>query len=102
MAVAHPRFHERGVPVVAISVDTAKESTELAQEIGITFPLLQDADLSVADAYGVADADAEIAIPAVFIIAKDKTIRWRKIGETQADRADADTILAELEPLMAK
>jgi len=60
------------------------------------FPLLSDADLRVAKAFGVAMAGRDIAVPATFLVAKGGRILKRYIGETMADRPDLDAILAAL------
>ena len=82
---------------MAISVDDPDVSASFADEIGLRFPLLSDADLSVATAYGVAMEGRDIAIPAVFVVDRQGLIRFRKIGEDAADRASPDELLAELE-----
>ena len=83
---------------MAISVDTREESVEFAEDLEIPFPLLRDADLAVANAYGVAMLGDELAIPATFVITRGGTIRWRTIGETMADRPDFDELMRQLEP----
>lgn len=87
--------------LVAISADEAEESVILAREGRIGFPLLRDADLRVADAYGVAMQNREIAIPSTFIITTSGVIHWKKVGETQIDRADFDEVLAIVDTLLA-
>ncbi len=74
-------------------------SQKLAKQGRIGFPLLRDGDLKVADAYGVAMKGDDIAIPATFIITQSQEIHFKKVGETQADRADVDVIFAELDKL---
>jgi len=74
--------------LVAVSVDTRQDSFELAEELGIGYPLLQDASLSVARAYGVAMEGGEIAVPASFVVRSDGRITYRYIGETQGDRPE--------------
>ncbi len=86
--------------VVAISVDEPEASVNFAREGHIGFPLLRDADLAVAKAYGVAMKDGELAIPATFIVTRSGNIHYRKVGETQADRADFDEVLGELDVLL--
>ena len=81
---------------MAISVDEMSDSVELAKTLDLPFPLLRDADLAVADAYGVAMLGREIAIPAVFVISRDKQIRFRYVGESQIDRPSVGDILAQV------
>jgi len=82
--------------MVAISVDEPDESTKLARELGLTFPLLRDADLHVASDYGVAMKGRDIAVPAVFVVRGDRSIAWKVVGENMADRARARHVLAHV------
>ena len=83
------------MPLVAISVDEAADSLELAEDLGLEFPVLSDADLSVAKAYGVAMEGRDIAVPAVFVVNRDRSIYFRYVGENQADRPSARTLLSK-------
>lgn len=85
--------------IVAISVDDPDVSSSFADEIGLHFPLLSDADLAVAKAYGVAMEGRDIALPAVLIVDRAGRIRFRQVGETAADRAKPDDILRTLAEL---
>ena len=85
--------------MVAISADEPEESVIFAREGHLKFPLLRDPDLSVADAYGVAMQNREIAIPATFIISQSGTIEWKTVGETMADRPDLDEIIEVIDGL---
>jgi peroxiredoxin len=81
---------------VAISVDTPEDSRELVADLGIRFALLSDSDLRVANAYGVAMAGKDIAVPAVFVVNPDRSIYFRYVGENQADRPSARKVLSKL------
>ena len=83
-----------GASLVAISVDPAADSTKLAKDLGLTFPLLSDADLHVASDYGVAMAGRDIAVPSVFVVRADRSIAWKVVGEDMTDRPRAADVLA--------
>lgn len=57
-------------------------------------PLYSDDDGAAATAYGVYDADTEIAIASTFVVAKGGQIAFRYIGNNKTDRASIDNILA--------
>lgn len=57
------------------------------------FPLLADPGLVVALKYGVAMKGDEIAVPAQFLIDREKTIVFEHVGETVSDRPSASTLL---------
>lgn len=86
---------------MAISADEPDESENFARQGRIPFPLLHDEGVRVADSYGVAMLDVEVAIPSTFIITTSGHIHWKTVGETMADRADMDEVLALLDALLA-
>lgn len=79
--------------MVGISVDPIEKSKDLAQSLGLTFPLLSDPDLAVIRAYGVADESNEIAWPSEFIVDRDGTIRWRATAQSVGTRPSAADVL---------
>jgi peroxiredoxin len=81
--------------MVAISVDPAADSSKLAAELGLHYPLLSDADLRTASAYGVAMQGRDIAVPSVFVVRHDRTIAWKKVGEDMTDRPSAGEVLEQ-------
>jgi peroxiredoxin len=82
--------------MVAISVDPAADSSKLATDLGLHYPLLGDTDLHVASAYGVAMQGRDIAVPSVFVVRRDRTIAWKKIGEDMTDRPAASEVLEQV------
>ncbi len=83
----------RGVQIVAISVDSKERSASLAERLGVPFPLLSDPTLTAIEAYGVAMAGSELAVPATFVVDRDRRILRRYVGETQFDRPSVDFLL---------
>ena len=49
----YPEFVRAGVAVVGVSVDPPETQRRFAEECGLPFPLVADADRSIARAYGV-------------------------------------------------
>jgi peroxiredoxin len=82
--------------VVAISVDDANDSRRLRERLGLNFPLLSDADVAVAAAYGVAMKSQDLAIPAVMIVMPNREVFWKYVGENPSDRAPADVVFEQL------
>ena len=80
--------------VVYISVDPpAVSRAKMAEPIGGAVPLLSDPDLAVAKAYGVAMQGRDIAVPATFIVAPDRSIAYRYVGESMNDRPSTAHVL---------
>jgi peroxiredoxin len=79
--------------VVGISVDSAEESQRLEARLKLRFPLLSDPKMKVITAYGVADADKEISVPAVFVVDGKRRIHYRHVGESITDRPEVEAVL---------
>jgi len=90
------KFESHGAQVVAISVDPPEKTRELATKQGLTFPLLSDPSLGAIRAYGVEDVENGIAWPAIFIVSREGTIRWRSLVETFTVRPTSDVVLDAL------
>lgn len=60
----------------------------------MSFPLLSDADRAVCKAYGVFDAEHDIALPSMIVVhAVDGTVRWTRVGDSIADRPTVDDLI---------
>jgi alkyl hydroperoxide reductase subunit AhpC len=78
-----PEFDRRGVKVIATSVDTVDDhhrwigDIEETQDVKIDYPLLGDADRTVATKYGMIhpNADPALTVRSVFIIDSNKKLR---------------------------
>lgn len=116
LAEAFPRFEERGVTPAMISVDRPEESARTRASWEIPFPVLSDQDLEAHRAYRVSnEVDAEtlerlrgmgvdlethsarehhtIAIPAIFLIDEQGTIRWAHADHDYRTRPSAEQVL---------
>jgi peroxiredoxin len=97
-------FHQRGVEVVAISVDSPTESQKLCQSRGYTFPFLSDPKAETIRQYGVlhpkgGENGQDIARPAEFLVDASGTIRWANLTEDLRVRARPETVLAAIDRL---
>lgn len=70
-------------------------------DLGLGFPLLSDPDRQVITAYGLADANEPISIPAVYVIGRDGLVAFRVVGETTADLPTLEAVLREAEVVSA-
>lgn len=72
----------------------------MVEKLGLPFPLLSDPDGEGAiKPYGVWDPDNPFARTAVVIVAPDRRVAFREVGEDFADRMGDDEIVAVLEGL---
>ena len=91
-------FHDRGVEVVAISVDSPAESQSLCQSKGYSFPFLSDPNAEVIRQYGVlhpmgGEKGKDIARPAEFLVDSAGVIRWANLTDDFRVRARPDAVL---------
>jgi peroxiredoxin len=116
-AVAKPEFDRRGVRVVAISVDKPSEEAKTQAKQGVPFPMLSDSKLVAHQAYRVVHVpgDAErkgmaaygidlaaysgeshgnFAVPAMFLVDRDGTVRFVHVDEDFKTRPSAKQMLA--------
>ena len=84
---------------MAISKDELSGATDIAQGLGIPFPILYDPAGDVIGIYGVANpSDDGKASPSTFIVDREGVIRWRFSG-SQSHRAPLDEIVEQLKQL---
>jgi peroxiredoxin len=97
-------FHQRGVEVVAISVDSPADSQKLCQSRGYTFPFLADPKAETIRQFGVLHANGagegkDIARPAEFLVDSTGTIRWVNLTGDFRVRARPELVLAAIDRL---
>jgi peroxiredoxin len=97
-------FHEQGVEIVAISVDSPAESQKLCQSRGYSFPFLSDPQAQVIRQYGVlhprgGEDGKDIARPAEFLVDTAGTIRWENLTDDIRVRARPETVLTAINHL---
>jgi peroxiredoxin len=94
-------FHDRGVEIVAISVDAPAESQNLCQSRGYSFPFLSDPGARVIRQYGVlhpkgGEGGKDIARPAEFLVDAAGAIRWVNLTDDIRVRARPEAVLAAI------
>lgn len=77
----HKAYSHRGVKLVGISQNHARETAAFVKEFGITFPVLLDET----DSYPVSNAYGLTNVPTVFWIAQDGEIAISSVGWVKAD-----------------
>jgi len=97
-------FHQRGVEVVGISVDSPGESRKLCQSRRYTFPFLSDPKAETIRQFGVlhphgGEGGQDIARPAEFVVDATGTIRWVNLTDDIRVRARPEAVLAAIDRL---
>ena len=87
----HKAYGHKGVPLVGISQNDAKETAAFIKEFGITFPVLLDDTRSypVSNAYGLTN------VPTMFWVAQDGEIEVSSVGWLKADFEEINRRMAE-------
>ena len=95
----YDEFRARRASIVSISVDGVARNAAWADRLRLPFPLLADETAAVAAAWGVYDPAAQIARPAIFVVAPDLSVPLRYLGRDYADRPPFAALLAALDGL---
>jgi peroxiredoxin len=116
-SLAKPEFDKRGIQIVAISVDQPSEGAKTQARHGVPFPMLSDSKLVAHHAYHVihvpgdaekkamagfhidlaaysGEAHGKFAVPAIFLVGRDKTVRFVHVDEDFKTRPSAKQMLA--------
>jgi peroxiredoxin len=89
---------KRDIDLVAISVDDIAPGKALAEKLGLNFPILSDPKAETIKAFGVFDAQTEIAWPSIFVVARDgNKIVHRWLADTFTERVPTADVLKALE-----
>ena len=88
--------------VLAISVDDLSGATDIADRVGIPFPVLYDPDGTVPKAYMVYGLiESNRAAHSTFILDKNGVITWNHLGRTISDRIGPYSILQQLQAIQS-
>jgi peroxiredoxin len=94
-------FERRGIAIVALAPHNLEDTREVADELGLPFPLLADATRSVFTTYDVQSNIWSLGQrPAVFLIDPAGMVRWGYHGSQQWDIPDNAVVLRALDELM--
>ena len=94
-------FEEKGVQIIALAVQSQEEAASSIEKSKAQYPILADAEHTVAELYGVFDLLSGVpvkgkATPSVFIIEQNGQIVWAYIASNISDRVSSKTILENL------
>lgn len=96
---AFPAFEQLGVAVAGVVGQAPAKVGQYLSAHPLPFPLLPDPERDVIKAYGVyhfIGIDAyNIARPSVFLIDRDRVVRYLYVSDNQLDRPDPKEIVRE-------
>jgi peroxiredoxin len=87
----HKAYRDKGISLVGVSQNDAKDTATFMKEFGITFPVLLDDTHSypASNAYGLTN------VPTIFWIAQDGEIEVSSVGWLKADFEEINRKMAE-------
>jgi peroxiredoxin len=87
----HRAYGHKGITLVGVSQNDAKETAAFNKEFGVSFPVLLDDTRSypVSNAYGLTN------VPTIFWIAQDGEIEVSSVGWVKADFEEINRRMAE-------
>jgi peroxiredoxin len=88
----HKAYRPKGVTLVGVSQNDAKDTAAFNKEFGVTFPALLDDTRSypVSNAYGLTN------VPTIFWIEQDGKVEVSSVGWVKADFEEINRRMAEL------
>jgi peroxiredoxin len=87
----HKAYGAKGITLVGVSQNDAKETEAFIKDFGITFPMLLDDMRS----YPVSNAFGLTNVPSVFWVAQDGEIEVSSVGWVKADFQEINRRMAE-------
>ena len=87
----HKAYGQKGVKLLGVSQNNAKDTAAFAKEFGVRFPILLDEidEYPVSNAYGLTN------VPTIFWIAADGEIEVSSVGWVKGDFAEINRRMAE-------
>jgi peroxiredoxin len=96
-------FKQRGVRIVAISVDSPEQNRDLREKQNYTYTFLSDQKREVIRRYDLLHAGGgptgDIARPAEFLIDSTGTVRWVNLTENYRIRPTPEDVLKVVDSL---
>jgi peroxiredoxin len=87
----HKAYGQKGVKLLGVSQNNAKDTAAFAKEFGVTFPILLDeiGEYPVSNAYGLSN------VPTIFWIAQGGEIEVSSVGWVKAEFEEINRKMAE-------
>ncbi len=96
-------FRARGAEIVCVAPHSLTETSRLAAELRLPFPVLADPGHRVFDAYGVHRRLLSLGQrPAVYVVDHNGRIRYAHVGRQQWEIPPSSRVLAVLDSLAGK
>ena len=80
-----------------MSADEPAVSAALRARFGLTYAIVTDTALAVAERYGVRQKDMDLALPATFVVGTDGRVRFVHVAKNPVDRLRTPDLLKALD-----
>jgi peroxiredoxin len=102
LGAVHARLAEKGGGVLAISVDPPAKAKRVVEANKLPFLILCDESRDATDLFGVLHRGGgpegqDIPLPAMFLVARDGSIVWRRVAQRVQDRPSPAEVLEAIE-----
>ncbi len=87
----HKAYGQRGVQLLGVSQNNAKDTAAFTKEFGVTFPVLLDDT----EKYPVSNAYSLTNVPTIFLIGQDGEIEVSSVGWVKADFSEINGKMAD-------
>lgn len=98
----YEKLRKLGIVVAMIAAEAPDKVLDTAKAYEVPFPLMANPDKSVLEAYNVLNEKKKAAVPAMFLIGKDKKVKWAHGARDYKTRPEVDDLVAALEKVVAK
>jgi peroxiredoxin len=93
-------FQALDARILAVAPDSLERLTKMVTDLGLGFPVLQDADLATIEAWGIRNAESPtLPHPTVAILDKQGNLRWFHLDEDYRRRPPVADLLAALKQI---
>jgi peroxiredoxin len=96
----YPRLQELGYKLIGVSPDSPEQNAELAQDLGLEFPLMSDNGLAWTRRFGIvfeAERRGRLPVPAVYLVDGEGTVQFHYVHPNYRVRLDPDLLVVAAE-----
>lgn len=102
-----PEFEQRGIRLIAISVDSVEINQRHTRRLGLTYSVLSDPKAEVIRRYDLlhvkgGPGGTDISRPGEFLVDTQGVVRWRNLTESISVRARPEQVLKAFDEMSGK
>ena len=107
LGAVHASLQRRGGTLAAVSVDPPETNARVVSEQQLSFPILSDSSLTLANTLGIlhdggAPGGGPTLVPAHVLVTTDGRIAWRYVSALIQDRPDPENVFSAVEAALGR